>query len=99
MTPAERRWQLVRLYWASGHTMAAFARRERINDVTSACWVTKASREPGAHPPLKFAELGLPFAPPPAFPAEVLELRLADRTELRGSRVADVVALVRALRA
>jgi hypothetical protein len=32
-------------------------------------------------------------------PAEVLEVRLADGTVLRGSRVADVVALVRALRA
>ncbi|MEY3608365.1 MAG: hypothetical protein RLZZ447_1153, partial [Verrucomicrobiota bacterium] len=70
-----------------------------INYATFAGWVAKASREPSAHPPLKFAELALPFTPPPALPAEVLEVRLADGTVLRGSRVADVVALVRALRA
>jgi transposase-like protein len=98
MTPAERRRQLVQGYRASGQTMAAFARRERINYATFAGWVAKASREPSAHPPLKFAELALPFTPPPALPAEVLEVRLADGTVLRGSRVADVVALVRALR-
>ena len=98
MTPAERRRQLVQGYRASGQTMAAFARRERINYATFAGWVAKASREPVAHPPLN-AEPALPFAPPPALPAEVLEVRLADGTVLRGSRVADVVALVRALRA
>ncbi len=91
--------QLVQGCRASGQTMAAFARRERINDVTSAGWVAEASRELGAHPALKFAELALPFAPPPALPAEVQEVRLADGTVLRGSCVADVVALVRALRA
>jgi hypothetical protein len=79
--------------------MAAFARRERINEATFAGWVAKASREPGAHPPLKFAELALPFAPSPALPAGVPEVRLADGTVLRGSRVADVVAVIRALRA
>jgi transposase-like protein len=92
--PAERRPAVGAGYRASGHTMSAFARRERINDATSAGWVAKASRELGAHPPLKFAELALPFA----LPAEVLEVRLADGTVLRGGRVADVVALVRALR-
>jgi hypothetical protein len=36
MTPAERRRQLVQGYRASGQTMAAFARRERINYATFA---------------------------------------------------------------
>jgi transposase-like protein len=98
MTPAERRRHLVQGYRASEQTMAAFARRERIKYATFAGWVAKASREPGAHLPLKFAELALPFAPPPALPAEELKVRLADETLLPGSRVADMVALVRALR-
>jgi transposase-like protein len=98
MTPAERRRQMVETYRASGQTMAAFARRERINYATFAGWVAKAAREPGSPPPVKFAELALPFAPPP-LPAEVLEVRLADGTAPRGSRVDALVALVRALRA
>jgi hypothetical protein len=75
MTPAERRRQLVQGYRASRQTMAAFARRERINYATFAGWVAKASREPGAHPPLKFAEHALPNASPLALPAGVLEER------------------------
>jgi transposase-like protein len=85
MTPPERRRQLVQRYRASGQTMAAFARRERINEATFAGWVAKALREPGAHPTRKFAELALPFGPRPALPAAVLEVRLADGTVLRGS--------------
>lgn len=95
VTPAERRLQMVAAYRASGATMAAFARRERINYATFAGWVGKATSPGSAKPPIKFAQVALPLAAP----SEPLEVRLADGTVLRGSRVSDLVALVRALRA
>jgi len=98
MTPAERRRQLVQAYRASGLTMAGFARRERINYATFAGWVAKASREATADSPLGFTEIALPFARPPGAATDLLEVRLVDGTVLRGSRVAEVAALVRALR-
>ncbi len=78
--------------------MAAFARRERINYATFAGWVAKAQRTAVAKRPIEFAELRMPFASPAVVPTEQLEVRLPDGTVLRGGRVADVVALVRALR-
>jgi transposase-like protein len=100
VTPAERRAQLVAAYRANGATMAAFARRERINYATFAGWVAKATAQGGAKAPIKFAQVALPFAARSASVAEdALEVRLADGTMLRGSRVTDLVALVRALRA
>lgn len=100
VTPAERRVQMVAAYRASGMTMAAFARRERINYATFAGWVTKATAQGAAKAPapLKFAQVTLPLAAPHAA-VDPLEVRLADGTVLRGSRVSDLVALVRALRA
>jgi hypothetical protein len=59
MTPAQRRRKLVQGYRASRQTMAAFARRGRINYAPFAGWVAKGAREPGAHPPLMFAEHAL----------------------------------------
>ena len=98
VTPMERRSQMVQAYRASGATMAAFARRERINYATFAGWVAKAQRLTVARRPIQFAELRMPLAAPAAAPSDQLEVRLPDGTVLRGGRVADVVALVRALR-
>lgn len=79
-------------------TMAAFARRERLNYATFAGWVAKAQRAIVAKRPIEFAELRMPFAAstPPA--GDQLEVRLPDGAVVRGGRVAEVVALVRALR-
>ena len=98
VTPAEWRLQMVAAYRASGVTMAAFARRERINYATFAGWVSKATARGGAKAPIKFAQVTLPLAPPSAA-VDPLEVRLADGTVLRGNRVSDLVTLVRALRA
>jgi transposase-like protein len=97
VTPAERRLQMVAAYRASGATMAAFARRERINYATFAGWVAKATQQSGAKSPIRFAQVSLPLASSAAA-VDPLEVRLADGTVLRGSRVGDLVALVRALR-
>lgn len=99
VTPAERRLQMVQAYLASGSTMAAFARRERINYATFAGWVAKAGRTARAKRPIQFAEVRLPFPARSAVSDDRLEVRLPDGTVLRGARVTDVVALVRALRA
>lgn len=98
VTPAERRTQIVQAYRASGQTMAAFARRERLNYATFAGWVAKAQRAPVAKRPVEFAELRMPFVTSHVS-GDQLEVRLPDGTVLRGARVNDVVALVRALRA
>jgi transposase-like protein len=99
VTPADRRQQMVQAYRASGATMAAFARRERINYATFAGWVAKAGRTAIAKRPIQFAEVRLPFPAAGAATDDRLEVRLPDGTVLRGARVTDVVALVRALRA
>jgi len=100
VTTGERRAQLVQAYGASGLTMAAFARREGIKYATFAHWVLKAQKAAPPKSPIKFAEVQLPLsAPASMLAAEQLEVRLPDGTVLRGTRVADVVALVRALRA
>src|SRR5471030_2368149 len=97
---AQRRAHLVQAFGANGLTMAEFARREGVKYPTFATWVLKSQRAGAARSPIKFAEMRLPFAPAPN-PAsgDELEVRLPDGTVLRGGRVADVVALVRALRA
>ena len=90
---------MVEAYRASGLNMAQFARREGIKYGTFAGWVVKA-QEPGAtKSAMKFAEVQLPVTRP-SDPdcGDRLEVRLPDGTVLRGGRVADVVALVRALR-
>lgn len=99
VTPMEGRAQMVQAFRASGMTMAAFARRERIKYATFAGWVAKAQRAPAAKRPIEFAELRMPFVTPPSASHDQLEVRLPDGTVVRGGRVADVVALVRALRA
>ena len=79
--------------------MAAFARRERINYATFAGWVAKAMLPGSVKAPIKFAQVALPLATSSTPPTDPLEVRLADGTVLRGRRVSDLVALVRALRA
>jgi hypothetical protein len=79
--------------------MAGFARREGIKYGTFVHWVGKAPKAAAAKPRIKFAELQLPFPPSAPAATEHLEVRLPDGTMLRGARVADLVALVRALRA
>jgi transposase-like protein len=98
VTPRERRLHLVQEYRGSGLTMAAFARRESVKYSTLAGWVAKAPRAVLAKSPIKFAEVRLPLAAPSPPPGDQLEVRLPDGTVLRGGRVADVVALARALR-
>jgi hypothetical protein len=44
---------MVQVYRASGMTMAAFARRERINCATFAGWVAKAQRTALVKPSIK----------------------------------------------
>ena len=79
--------------------MAAFARREKINYATFAGWVAKTQRTSLAKGPIKFAEVRLPSTGSHgAASGEQLEVRFPDGTVLRGRRVADLVALVRALR-
>ena len=98
VTPSERRAQMVHAYRASGMTMAAFARRERINYATFTGWVAKGQRSSVVKRPIEFTELRMPLVPTSAESSDRLEVRLPDGTVLRGGRVADVVALVRALR-
>lgn len=95
--PADGRTQLVEAYRSSGLTMAAFARREGVKYPTFAGWVAKGQQLTKAKPAIRFAEMRVPMAPA-CEPGHALEVRLPDGTVLRGSRVADVIALVRALR-
>ena len=90
--------QMVRVYRESGLTMAEFARREKVKYATFAGWVAKAQRTGLAKEPIKFAEMTLPLVS--SGPAgEQLEVRLPDGTVVRGHRVAELITLVRALRA
>src|ERR1044072_4575835 len=98
VVPLERRMQMVRRYRESGLTMAEFARREKVKYATFAGWVARAQRSGLAKEPIKFAEMTLPLLPPGPT-GEQLEVRLLDGTVVRGHRVAELVTLVRALRA
>lgn len=96
--PQGQRLALIEAYRASGMSMAAFARRERINYTTFAGWMQRAAPVP-ASSPIRFAEVKVPTMPASAATTgDELEVRLADGTVLRGGRVADLIALVRALR-
>ena len=98
VTMAAHRAEVVAEYERSGLTMAAFARRERIKYPTFAGWVAKAQRGPAKPPLIKFSEIKLPAAPRETSTEAAVEVRLPDGTVVRGARVAEVVALVRALR-
>jgi transposase-like protein len=98
VAPEERRTKMVEAYRGTGLTMAEFARREGIKYATFAGWVAKASRLVPAKSGMKFAEVRVPFTSVPTGPSAPLEVRLADGTSISGERVAEVAALVRALR-
>jgi transposase-like protein len=97
ITPRARRAELVRAYRASGLTQAAFARQEGVKYPTFAHWVQQSERAGGRRPPVQFTELRLPAAPRPSAAVE-LEVRLPDGTLVRGTKAAELAALVRALR-
>lgn len=96
--PRAQRLALIVAYRASGMSMAAFARRERINYTTFAGWMHRAgSVTPNS--PIRFAEVNVPtIARSTPKAGNELEVRLADGTVVRGGRVADLIAIVRALR-
>ena len=94
---AERKAELLRAFRASGLTMAAFTRREKVNYSTFAGWVLRSQGRGGRRrKAVRFAEVRL--AAPWTTPAAALEVRLVDGTTVRGSAAAEVAALVRALR-
>jgi hypothetical protein len=78
--------------------MAGFARREGIEYSTFAGWVLKAARKRTSPKRPRFAEVRVGPVLASA-PAGLLEVRLPDGTIARGAAVADVAALVKALRA
>ena len=107
-TPRERRAELLAAYRQSGLTQKAFARREGITYTTFCCWA-QAERRKGKLPvapagrkrqrtqrvpPVRFVEAALA----PTSASAPLEVRLPDGTMLRGASVAELAALVRALR-
>ena len=98
ITPVSRRAELVEGWQRSGLTQAEFARREGVRYPTFASWVQQQRAANGAAKPavakVRFAEVQLP-----ASRGRGLEARLPDGTTLRGERVEELVALVRALRA
>lgn len=94
---AERRRELVAAFGESGLTRTEFARREGIKYTTLCNWVQGEDKVcGGAKPPatVRFAEVTVPSSA-----AHGLEVRLADGTTVRGERLEELVALVRALRA
>jgi transposase-like protein len=96
--PRAQRVALIEAYRSSGMSMAAFARRERINYTTFAGWLHRLGSL-AASSPIRFAEVKVPaIAAPSARSGHELEVRLADGTVLRGGRVADLIVLVRGLR-
>ncbi len=106
--PAGRRQELVAAFRRSGLTRRKFARQEGVRYTTFCTWVQRAERTremdsarpakrpvvPGVGPkPMRFVEVAQP-----AGVRSGLEVRLADGTTVRGARVAELAALVRALR-
>jgi transposase-like protein len=92
----ERRRELLAAFSASGLTRAEFARREGIRYTTLCNWVqweSKADARAKAVTAMPFAEVTLP-----ASLTRGLEVQLPDGTTVRGKRVEELVALVRALR-
>lgn len=100
--PSAERRKLIGAYRASGMTMAEFARREGIKYSTMAGWVQRDHPKCAGSTKraIEFAQLQLPMAAMPQRAASraELEVRLPDGTVLRGGRVTDLVALVKALR-
>jgi len=55
----EERARYVELYWGSGLTKRAFARRHGFHEVTLHHWLRRGKRGDTSHPPA-FQEMGLP---------------------------------------
>ena len=94
---AERRRELLAAFAASDLTRSEFARREGIKYTTLCNWVQHEGRggeRTEAAAAMRFTEVALPVKA-----ACGLEVRLPDGTILRGERVEELAALVRALRA
>jgi transposase-like protein len=94
---AERRQELLAAFGESGLTRTEFARREGLKYTTLCNWVQregKADERTKTAAAVHFAEVALPAAGV----SGGLEVRLPDGTTLRGARVAELAALVRALR-
>lgn len=94
--PPERRRELLAAYRESGLTRVAFARPEGVRYPTFCTWMQQAGKLGGRSKPpapMRFAEVALP-----AGVARDLEVPLRDGTTLRGKRVEELAALVRALR-
>jgi len=100
--PSAERRKLIGAYRASRMTMAEFARHEGINYSTMAGWVHRDHPKCAGSTKraIEFAQVQLPIAAMPQFPASraELEVRLPDGTVLRGGRVTDLVTLAKALR-
>ena len=98
--PMGERRRLIEGYQASGLSMAQYARREGINYSTMAGWMHRERPAEGGSKKtaIAFARVEMPAAVPRSAKAADLEVRLPDGTLLRGGRVADLVALVKALR-
>ena len=100
--PSAERRKLIGAFHASRMTMAEFARREGINYSTMAGWVHRDHPKCAGSTKraIEFAQVQLPIAAMPQLPASraELEVRLPDGTVLRGGRLTDLVALVKALR-
>lgn len=96
--PRARRLELIQAFRVSGLTMAKFARKEGINYTTFAGWMQRAGRAAPASP-IRFAQVQVAAAAATPPGTGSIEVRLADGTVVRGERVAEVVAVVRALRA
>ncbi|MCR6654382.1 MAG: hypothetical protein NVV63_17145 [Opitutus sp.] len=97
--PRERREGLLAAFRESGLTRRAFAQREGIRYTTFCNWTQRAAKRSNGEMPavasVRFAEVALPVS---AGSSSGMEVRLADGTTVRGGRVEEVVALVRALR-
>jgi transposase-like protein len=96
-TSVERRRELVAEFDESGLTRKEFARREGVRYTKLCNWVQREGKVGGqakAPATVRFAEVTLPAGVPRG-----VEVRLPDGTTVRGERIEELVALVRALRA
>ena len=95
-TEWRREW--LAMFRQSGLTRRAFARREGIRDTTFCSWLHRWEVADGhgtavTKPAARFAEVAQPSSAGCS-----LEVRLPDGTTVRGGRVGELAALVRALR-
>lgn len=98
---ATQRRRLMEAFRSSGVTMAQFARREGVNYSTMAGWVHREAIRCAApkEGTVQFTQVQLPAtAGRAAAQSPSLEVQLPDGTLVRASRIADMVALIRALR-